>query len=46
MDTGKNELSKEICEELSGVFKEEPTAEEIALDRKYTDIQTVTSMIC
>jgi len=46
MDTGKNELSKEIVEKIRKDVTKEPTEEEKKYDEKYTDIQTITNIFC
>ena len=46
MDTGKNELSKEMVEKIREDATKEPTEEEKKYDEKYTGIQTITNIFC
>jgi len=45
MYTG-DKLSDEMAEKMREAFEEGPTEEEIKLDKKYTDIQFITNIVC
>lgn len=45
MYTG-NKLSDDMDKKMREAFEEGPTEEEIKLDKKYTDIQFITNIVC